>query len=438
MTYDETTLWRRFMQSKAALNNFEYLYRSHRFDKRDLEQYLEETDAEDVLLSAFGFSGAGNTIFGYRYWKNLDEKWQAKLREYRETGHMGAEPTQVKCSHCKRLLPASQFATNSNGMLHKHCMECESGEWDRKRREQKQEEKELRQQEEESRKLEWEVSVKESLLQKTTKVCSHCGRRKLMAYFAASDMTEDGLQSWCKACQSGMESASNHVDNQDKKEEQKPTAAEKTSAPKLGEYDATLHYKACQKSITFNSILSEVLQKGGFTKCYLNSDRQHRQFLIFNNAEGANIVIVSRHSSMLLGINSAEICRSLATRFNLSLGETFYLHITRNMSRRVDIATIEILAVRSRDEYVGIVQRRESGKQDEPERIIVPAKVESPVVPASEPLIDFGDSTPQSAEELLRMLIEQEKLAEQDLAAFLYKRGWKLQEPVRSYKKFTL
>ena len=83
MTYDEITLWRRFMQSKATLNNFEYLYHSHRFDKRDLEQYLEETDAEDVLLSAFDFSGAGNTIFGYQYWKNLDEKWQAKLNSYR-------------------------------------------------------------------------------------------------------------------------------------------------------------------------------------------------------------------------------------------------------------------------------------------------------------------------------------------------------------------
>lgn len=438
MTYDETTLWRRFMQSKATLNNFEYLYRSHRFDKRDLEQYLEETDAEDVLLSAFDFSGAGNTIFGYQYWKNLDEKWQAKLREYRETGHMGADPAQVKCPHCKRMLPASQFAMNSKGMLHKHCKECESGEWDRKRREQEQEEKELKKQEEERRKLEWEVSVKESWLQKTTKVCSHCGKRKLKADFAASDVTEDGLQSWCKTCQSGMESASNHVDNQENKEEQNPTAAEKTSAPKLGEYDATLHYKAVQKSITFNSILSELLQKGRFTKCYLNSDRQHRQFLIFNNAEGANIVSVSSRSSMLLGINSAEICRSLATRFNLSLGETFYLHITRNMSRRDDIATVEILDVRSRDEYVGIVQRRENGKQDEPEQKAIPAKVETPVATSSEPLIDFGNSTPQSAEELLQMLIEQEKLAEQDLAAFLYKRGWKLQEPVRSYKKFTL
>ena len=66
MTYDETTLWRRFMHSKATLNNFEYLFHSHRFYKRDLEQNLEDTAAEDVLLSAFDFSGAGNTIFGYQ------------------------------------------------------------------------------------------------------------------------------------------------------------------------------------------------------------------------------------------------------------------------------------------------------------------------------------------------------------------------------------
>ena len=49
MTYNETILWQRFMQGKGVMNNFEYLYRSHRFDKRDLEQYLEDVEAEDVI-----------------------------------------------------------------------------------------------------------------------------------------------------------------------------------------------------------------------------------------------------------------------------------------------------------------------------------------------------------------------------------------------------
>lgn len=438
MTYDETKLWLRFMKSKATLKNFEYMYRLHRFDKRELEQYLEETDAEDVLISAFAFSGSGNTIFGYKYWKKLNEKWHAKLREYRETGHIVVEPPQVKCTHCKRLLTSSQFVTNQKGMLHKHCKECESGEWDRKKKEREQEEKELKKQEEERRKLECEESMKKSWLKSTRKVCSHCGKLKKKDEFSASDVTEDGLQSWCKDCQSEMESASNHVDNHEEKEDQKQSAAERMSAPKLGEYDATFHY-ASKKSITLNSILSELLLKGGFTKCYLKSDMSHRQFLIFNKIEGANIVNISSRSSLLVGFYSADICRTLAERFNLKLGETSYLHISKNTSRRDDLVTIEVIAVRSREEYVGIVNRREGKKPEQhdapPSMVSKPAKVVEEN--KSEPLLDFTD-IPMSAEERIGKLIDRNVLTEKDLAAFLYNKGWKLQEPVRSYKKFAL
>ena len=171
------------------------------------------------------------------------------------------------------------------------------------------------------------------------------------------------------------------------KKEEKPASLERLTAPKLGEYDATLHYKSAQKSITFNATLSELLQKGQFTKCYLNSDRTHRQFLIFNRVEGANIVGVSSRASMLLGINSAEICRTLATRFNLTMGDNYYLHITRNLSRRDEIVTIEVLAVRSRDEYVTIAQRRdgkEPVEEPKPEPVNVapsPSKVEGEEAP---------------------------------------------------------
>ena len=446
MTYNETILWRRFMQSKGVLNNFEYLYRSHRFDKRDLDQYLDETDAEDVILSAFDFTGAGNTIFGFKYWKDMDEKWQVKLRDFRQNGEIEPED-KVYCPHCKRTLPKSSFSYNSKGQLHKHCKECESGQWDKQKKEQEKEERERQKQEEETRKLQWEVAVKESWLQKTSKVCAHCGKRKLRSEFAPSDTTEDGLQSFCKACQSGLESASNHVDNMETKKEEKPASLERLTAPKLGEYDATLHYKSAQKSITFNATLSELLQKGQFTKCYLNSDRTHRQFLIFNRVEGANIVGVSSRASMLLGINSAEICRTLATRFNLTMGDNYYLHITRNLSRRDEIVTIEVLAVRSRDEYVTIAQRRdgkEPVEEPKPEPVNVapsPSKVEEEEAPKRDiPLLDFGDGStaPPTAESLINTLIERHLCTEQDFAAYLYKQGWKLQEPVRSYKKFTL
>lgn len=474
MTYNETILWQRFMQGKGVMNNFEYLYRSHRFDKRDLEQYLEDVEAEDVILSAFDFTGAGNTIFGFKYWKDMDEKWQVKLREFRNSGSIDIPEEQVFCPHCQRLLPRSAFGINPKGQLHKHCKECEGGWWDKQKKEREKAEKEQEKLEKQARQLEKEIGEKQAKLERLTgelpplqvaplekvsKVCSHCGKRKMRSEFDPSDSTEDGLQSWCRKCQTAAANVSMEADWRQEREERRfeivghpspKQTLDKFTAPKLGEYDATLHYKSTQKSITFNAVLSELLQKGQYTKCYLNSDRSHRQFLIFNRVEGANVVGVSSRSSMLLGINSAEICRTLAARFNLTMGDNFYLHITRNMSRTDSVVTIEVLAVRSREEYLAIAQRRE-GKpvEEEPKPQEVPAEVDLPVKEEPkiveqpkepEPLLDFSadTGTPLSAEELIQQLIDKELATERDLAVFLHKQGWKLQEPVRTYKKFTL
>ena len=45
MTYNETILWQRFMQGKGVMNNFTYLYNAHKFDKRSLDEYLEDVAA---------------------------------------------------------------------------------------------------------------------------------------------------------------------------------------------------------------------------------------------------------------------------------------------------------------------------------------------------------------------------------------------------------
>ena len=136
MTYDESTLFMKFMQGKGVMNNFEYLYRSHRYDKKkDLERYMDEVDAEDVILSAFDMSGAGNTIFGVKYWQEINDKWQAKLTEFRNTGILTADEAQVYCPHCQRVLPRTAFAVKANMQLHKHCKECEGGKWDRDKKE---------------------------------------------------------------------------------------------------------------------------------------------------------------------------------------------------------------------------------------------------------------------------------------------------------------
>lgn len=525
MTYDESTLFMKFMQGKGVMNNFEYLYRSHRFDKKkDLERYMDEVDAEDVILSAFDMAGAGNTIFGVKYWQEINDKWQAKLTEFRNTGILTADEAQVYCPHCQRVLPRSAFATKSNGVLHKHCKECEGGKWDRDKKEREKAEKEAEKQAKAMAQLEKEIAEKQAKLErlaaqtptseptgktiknnraesarreiaegqanlnKTTKVCGHCGKRKLRTEFYASDSSEDGLQEYCKTCQTELlaaaEEAQRKTDEQRKleieiaereaevqrmKNEQeaaakpKPIKPDKLTAPKLGEYDATLHYKQNQKSLTLNATLSAQIREGEFSKCYLNIDRSKHAFLIFNRVEGANVTGASTLTQTLLNVTSADIARTLAARFDLDLGDNYYLHITKNLSKKDEFLTVEVLQARSREEYIKIAERRElaaKGKippyeaEEEPAVSVVPETRNNDITelrnnedkdtqePAVEPLLDFGDAhlDMNDPTAIIDYLIERGHLSERDLAAYLHQKGWELQEPVivKKLKKFSL
>ena len=499
------------MQSKSDLNNFTYLYDHHKFDKRSLEEYLEDVAAEDVILSAFDFSGAGNTIFGFKHWKELNEKWMLKLTEFRNSGSLEIEEQKIYCPHCGRLLPRSAFATKSNGVLHKHCKECEGGVWDKQKKEREKEEKEREKQEKAMRQLEKEIAEKQAKLErisagiepvtspdeittinnraetakqqiaegqanlnKTTKVCSHCGKRKLKSEFPANPASEDGLDAWCKTCQTTATNVSAEADSKQEREERKPAPIkpDKLTAPKLGEYDATLHYKKGQKSITFNAVLSKQIRDGEFTKCYLNPDRKMRQFLIFNRVEGANITGASNLAQGLLNVNSAEIVRALAARFGLEEGDNYYLHITKNLAPKTDVITVEVLLARTREEYARIAEQREEARkkgktvpgEDVPEyenesdadnrteeTVNTPtegrADNTTEEIPQNDvPLIDFGldfgdgQSAPPPAAEIIQMLIDRHLVTEHDMAAFLFQQGWELHEPVvvTKLKKFSL
>ena len=528
MTDNETILWQRFMQGKGILNNFTYLYDAHKFDKRSMEQYLEDVAAEDVILNAFDFTGAGNTIFGFKYWKDIDTKWQQKLAEYRQTGSADIPEEQIYCPHCGRLRPKSAFAFSAKGVLHKHCRECEGGFWDKQKKEREKQEKEREKQEKAVRQLEKEIAEKQAKLErisagiepatppdgtiiennraesakqeiasgqanlnKTTKVCDHCGKRKLKSEFPANPASPDGLDAWCKKCQTAATNVSAEADFLLEREERKqavindatpkpaakpvvttaPIKPDRLVAPKLGEYDATLHYKKGQTSITFNATLSQQIRDGQYTKCMLNPDRSHRQFLIFNRVEGANITGASNLAQGLLNVNSADIVRALAVRFNLDEGSNYYLHITKNLAPKADVITVEVMKVRTLEEYVRIVEQREEAAKkgqpapsdDVPEQedendaenrydMSVGNRIEDSVGNRTEissenrPLLDFGldfgdgQSAPPNAEDVIQMIIDRHLVTERDIAAYLCRKGWELHEPVvvTKLKKFTV
>lgn len=168
MNYDEITMFRKFLAAKGTLANFEYFYTKRRFRSISMDEYLEQVNAEYAILDAFDMGGAHNTIFNYQYWKGLDEKWQRKLEEFRRTGKADIKEPEIYCPHCKRILPKSSFDYNTKGTLHKHCKECESGEWDRIRKEREEAAKEQEQREKQAKQLEKEIGEKQAKLERLT------------------------------------------------------------------------------------------------------------------------------------------------------------------------------------------------------------------------------------------------------------------------------
>ena len=506
MTYDENILFTKFMESKGVMNNFYSFYRLYKHDSRDLNTYLDEVDAVDVIMSAFDFTRFLNTSFGVKYWQEINDKWMAKLTEFRNTGVMSVEDLMVYCPHCGRTLPRSAFALKANMQLHKHCKECEGGKWDREKKEREKAAKEAEKQAKAMAQLEKEIADKQAKLDrlaagqpaeptgkilenaryetakqqiaegqanldKTTKTCSHCGNRKLKSEFDPSDTTEDGLQSWCRTCQTAAANVSREaeflLDRQEKKAVAKPVPVkpDKLTAPKLGEHDVTMHYKQQQKSLTLNAMLSAQIREQQLTKCYLKTERTRKMFLIFNRVDGSNVTGASNVAQQLLNVTSADITRQIAARFELTLGDNYYLHVTKNLARKDDTLTVEIVQARSREEYVKIAQRRDDvakGKLPPYEALDgdtlgtvpsvssdgeagttqggLPPRV-SPAPPSPAPLIDFSGPTPSSDPlAFIDTLVKAGHFAERDMATYLYNKGWELHEPVvvTKHKKFSL
>ena len=124
MTYNEITLFRRFMTNKGVLNNFEYLFEHHRFEPKTIDQYYDDTSADLVIMTAFDFSKCDRTIFNYAYWEKIDQKWQYCLKMFREEGKM-ENPPELRCAKCGKMKPITAFNLGKKLVPHKYCKECE-------------------------------------------------------------------------------------------------------------------------------------------------------------------------------------------------------------------------------------------------------------------------------------------------------------------------
>lgn len=315
MTYDETTLFRHFMQSKGVLNNFEYLYRNHRFDDRSIEEFYEETPADAVIMTAFDFSGFRNSIFSAKYWESLDSKWQWCLHDFRTQGTK-VEP-RVRCGKCGKMKYESEFRYTKSGRLHKFCIECEGGK----------------------------PTVVPPPPPPKTKVCSRCGKEKPLEEFNICNSTKDGRHAYCRECMREY--------NREKTQSQTQTK-EKTNMEDYTFYDfekqpsthrivqgtAALNFKNSNKYLIFGIEESRYISKSGLLKMRIRVDNiTGALHFVFNKTQGATAAVKDNNVKVV----NADLVDFLMNYLSLGKKEGRYIiNIGNDLSKTKDYITYKV------------------------------------------------------------------------------------------------
>ena len=324
MTYNETTLFRRFMTNKGVLNNFEYLYVNHRFEPKSIEQYYEDTEADVVIMTAFDFSKCGNSIFNYRYWESLDQKWQFCLKKFREEGKM-ENPPELRCAKCGKMKPLTDFVLGKMLVPHKFCKECET-------------------------KL---TAVKVASSDKDTfKVCPHCGKKKNISEFYERSSSADGHQSYCKDCMREAKKLLNQKENTEKMEDFTFYDFEKVSPVrerKIEDGYVAINYKNKGSYITLSKRETNDIQSEGLSKVRVRVDNiTGAMHLVFNNEHGVAVTFKKSYGYNIKTTNailsSQQLVDFIVERLNLEKkdGSRYLVNIGNNLSKTDGFLTYNV------------------------------------------------------------------------------------------------
>lgn len=318
MTYNETTLFRNFLRDKGMLNNFEFFYEHHRFDKKSIVEYYDDTPAEQVIMTAFDFGKAQNTIFGYKYWDGLNEKWLKTLQNFRENGEKIDNHPLVRCGKCGKMLPEKEFRVRKNGLLHKFCIACEGGK---------------------------------PLEKKDTKVCARCGEEKPLDEFYSSTHTRDGKASYCKECSKEL-SRECYKEKKEKQYEQ-PNESDmedytfydfetpKKDSRIIAEGTAVIYYRSKNKYLIFGKTESEEIRNNGLVRMRVRIDNITGAIhFVFNKTKGA--MYKASGKNVKFTINDMVEFLMVHLRLERKEGSRHVINIGKNLSRISDCITYKV------------------------------------------------------------------------------------------------
>lgn len=316
MTYDETTLFRNFLRNKGILNNFEFFYQHHRFDKKSIVEYYDDTPAEQVIMTAFDFSKPKNTIFGYKYWDDINEKWLKVLKSFYENSKKIDNTPLVRCGKCGKMLPETEFQVRKNGLLHKFCITCEGGK---------------------------------PLEKKDTKVCTRCGEEKPRDEFYNSPSSKDGKASYCKECVKEL-SREIYYNKKEKQQSNENNMEDYTfydfdnsnqDSRIIAEGTAVIYYRTKNKYLIFGKTESEEILRSGLVKMRVRVDNITGAIhFLFNKEQGAT----SNTKSKNVRFTNSELVEFLMVQLGLERkeGSRYIISIGQNLSRTSDFITYKV------------------------------------------------------------------------------------------------
>ncbi len=310
------------MTNKGVLNNFEYLFHNHGFEKKTIDQYYEDADAEFVIMTAFDFAKVDRTVYNYTFWEKLDQKWQFCLKRYREEGKM-ENPPEMRCAKCGKMKPINEFNLGKNLVPHKNCKMCET-------------------------KLVARKIATSTTTEGIFKICAHCGKKKPIDEFHPKRESVDGHSDYCKDCiHEAQRLKYDPTNNEETNMENftffdfdKPSGVRERQ---IQEGQAAINYKKKGSYLTFGQKESQELCKAELNHVRVRLDNITGAIhLVFNKDKGAAVTLRNRKNAI---IGNQELVNFIMDKLKLEKkdGERHIIDIGCNLSKTNEFITYNIL-----------------------------------------------------------------------------------------------
>lgn len=193
------------------------------------------------------------------------------------------------------------------------------------------------------------------------KFCPSCYQLKKVSDFSTSPNNPDGLNCYCRSCCSQK--------------------SEKTFT-----VDMSVHHAVySQNRIFFSPEFAAEVREKGLVAASVTKRKDHLFLSFVKKAKNRNLKWYKRNGG--LAVSDAAVSKSVASFFRHTVADAFYLHISRNTSKKGDVVTVEVMKSYSVDDFRSIkfVKRDKLAEQG-----LVTKKEEPRKFPYTVPENDIG------------------------------------------------